>query len=608
MKKLLAALLLNLLFIIGYSQNKKQVLEIANNSFESGHYNSTVEILDDFTKAYPDELNSLFLLSKAYFELHNYEASIKLLKKIYNKDRDRNYPKASYLLAQSYQHSGNYRYAKRYYQRAITPYRRKKESYEYERITQQITACNFGLNNQKKSYNFIPLSTEVNTNDADYGFTKIDASTAIFSSVASSNGKLKSKLYIAEKVNNRWGSKHELHVRTDTALFQLANPFYDQPTNRLYFSICDTNRVCDIVYADYNTNNPLIPFSIEEIKIDQYTNTQPTIANINNGIYLIFSSNRPEGKGGLDLWCSKIENNKFNAPFNLKQINSKGNELSPFYHAENLYFSSDWYNNLGGFDVFKITTDLENNFEKIENLIEVNSPLNDLYFSIYDTTYYLTSNRKGALSKSNDFCCNDIFYFHQSGNENGLFKDTLQSVFPLTLYFDNDQPKSNGRFDISAFDYFQLLKTYRNQRTTYLNKAKSSITDQDDLEDFFDWQLLNEDKLQETFDYLKLQLKNGDTIQLLVQGFSSSLADKEYNYQLSERRINSFIQSIIEYDNGLLKEYLDSKQLLISKEALGEGNIDRINNDQNTIYSIEAIMERKIEVKAQRLKKSNCSN
>lgn len=594
---------------IVFSQNKKQVIELAEDAFKTGHYQATIDLLEDYTSAYPQEMDANFLLAKSYFELNDFENAQTLLKLIYNKDRDRKYIKSSYLLAKSYQQLGNYRYAKRYYQRALTPYRRDRNSLEYVEIKQAIESCEFAAQQQNKPFPMFNLGDDINTSNADYGFIKISESEALYSSVSIVNGKQKSRIFLAEKIENNWKKKSELHFKIDTNHFQVANPFYYKGSDLLFFSLCDSNRMCNIAYAKFDSLNKLVPQFIEAIKSETFTNTQPTIAAINKSNYLIYASNRSDGKGGLDLWASKLENDRFQTPFNLGEpINSPGNEITPFYQNGKLYFSSDWHKNIGGYDVFEISTDLKSNYGEIINLIKVNSPQNDLYFSLDEGAYFLTSNRKGSSNTNINYCCNDIFYLINDFIRESIKVDSLQIFFPLVLYFDNDQPKPNNSFAISDKDYNELLKDYKKQKSIYLSKSRSSIIEQDDIEDFFDWSLPQDQQLEKTFEFLLKQLRSGDSILLLVQGFSSTLANKDYNFQLSERRINSFIQSLEKYEDKKLLKYLQNGQLSVEKEALGEGETDRDNQDKNSIYSIDAMLDRKIEVKAIRITKRNRSN
>ena len=90
-----------------------------------------------------------------------------------------------------------------------------------------------------------------------------------------------------------------------------------------------------------------LPFNDNEF--DDY---HPSI-NI-DGDVLYFSSDRPGGMGGMDLYVSHKKNNVWSEPVNLgPNVNTAGNEVFPFIHADNtLYFASNGHNGAGGLDLF----------------------------------------------------------------------------------------------------------------------------------------------------------------------------------------------------------------------------------------------------------------
>ncbi len=74
-----------------------------------------------------------------------------------------------------------------------------------------------------------------------------------------------------------------------------------------------------------------------------------------NDSTIIFSSDKKGGYGGFDLYLTGIRDGKWFEPVNLgRKINSEFDEISPYItkDGENLYFSSNNLNSIGGFDVF----------------------------------------------------------------------------------------------------------------------------------------------------------------------------------------------------------------------------------------------------------------
>ena len=73
-----------------------------------------------------------------------------------------------------------------------------------------------------------------------------------------------------------------------------------------------------------------------------------------DGEKMVFTSNRSESIGGLDLYISYKEASGWSSPINLGNlINTRSNELSPFLDEENnLFFSSDRIEGFGGYDIY----------------------------------------------------------------------------------------------------------------------------------------------------------------------------------------------------------------------------------------------------------------
>jgi outer membrane protein OmpA-like peptidoglycan-associated protein len=109
----------------------------------------------------------------------------------------------------------------------------------------------------------------------------------------------------------------------------------------------------DVAGDSYNTD------SEKELwfNSNDYNHTHPTVSK--DGQWLIFSSDRPGGYGGMDLWKSKMVDGKWNAPVNMgAEINSAANEIFPYLDMNsNLFYSS---NKTGNLDIFIGTQNGEN--------------------------------------------------------------------------------------------------------------------------------------------------------------------------------------------------------------------------------------------------------
>ena len=134
-----------------------------------------------------------------------------------------------------------------------------------------------------------------------------------------------------------------------------------------------------------------------------------------DGKTLYFSSDRPGGYGGTDIWKSTISDaGQFNLPENLGvAVNTAGQEMFPFVDGTNaLYFASNGLAGIGGLDVFRARIDENGKVGGTANLgTPINSTADDFGVSFNPTTNigFLSSNRRGGEGSD------DIYTFTFTG-------------------------------------------------------------------------------------------------------------------------------------------------------------------------------------------------
>jgi len=104
-----------------------------------------------------------------------------------------------------------------------------------------------------------------------------------------------------------------------------------------------------------------------------------------DGSAMIFSSDRPGGFGGLDLYISKLnQEGEWGVPVNLgPEINTPFNDDRPFLinNGTILFFASQGHYNMGGYDIFR--SDLQSNglWSKPKNIgYPLNTPDDNIFF------------------------------------------------------------------------------------------------------------------------------------------------------------------------------------------------------------------------------------
>jgi hypothetical protein len=145
----------------------------------------------------------------------------------------------------------------------------------------------------------------------------------------------------------------------------------------MFFVACnrsDGKGSCDVYYAMKNNNEFSKAMNAGDIVNTKYWESTPSFSASGNELY--FSSNRPGGVGGKDIWKCDVKilptgNLEFSNPVNLgKPINTFKNEISPFIHSDNktLYFSSDGLPGMGNFDIFMSQRDSLGNWSNPSNI------------------------------------------------------------------------------------------------------------------------------------------------------------------------------------------------------------------------------------------------
>ncbi len=178
----------------------------------------------------------------------------------------------------------------------------------------------------------------------------------------------------------------------------------------VYFTVCKdeggAQLNCDIYYSNYLGGNEWSEIkAVPGINDATYWDSQPSIAA--DGKTLFFSSDRPGGLGGCDIYKTiRDESGVWCAPINIGNIiNTRGNEKSPFMHSdsETLYFSSDGQMTVGGYDIFFSRKNDKGEWTEPKNIgYPINNTTDDLGFFVStdgNLGYFATNQRSKAKNK-----------------------------------------------------------------------------------------------------------------------------------------------------------------------------------------------------------------
>lgn len=130
---------------------------------------------------------------------------------------------------------------------------------------------------------------------------------------------------------------------------------------------------------------------------------------------LFFVSDMDGGYGGKDIYYSTITGDTYGQPINLgKTVNTPADDITPFYSAGTLYYSTDGKPGFGGFDIHYTSWNGSEWSTPVNMGYNYNTAQDDMYlrFSKSGTKGYLISNRPDKSKrkmKGSETCCDDIY-------------------------------------------------------------------------------------------------------------------------------------------------------------------------------------------------------
>lgn len=172
---------------------------------------------------------------------------------------------------------------------------------------------------------------------------------------------------------------------------------------------------------------------------------------------------------------------------------------------------------------------------------------------------------------------------------------------PVVLYFDNDRPDKSSKTTFTMLSYGETFANYMSKQSEFVqNAAKLRKDGSDDIQQFFyDSIQSGYVKLMDFSNLLQNYLNNGNSLEVVMQGFASPLAATDYNANLTSRRISSVLNHFYTFNNGVLQDYMQKGRLRIRIEPLGEtlaktGVSDDPKQRALSVYAVDASRERKV--------------
>lgn len=331
----------------------------------------------------------------------------------------------------------------------------------------------------------------------------------------------------------------------------------------------------------------------ESYKLDEMVN-YPGHQSINpfvtmDGKTLYFSSNRPGGKGGMDIWKINIDElgNPQGEAENLgSYVNSSSDEVSPFFHEQSstLFFSSNGHESIGGLDIFKSEYDQNNEFysSPINMGIPINSGKDDAYI-IWDKLFkygYFSSDREPC---ENGHCYNiykvenAAIKIHLQGlvfdsETNEIIPNALITFKDVRGVFDKFEVQTNSKgfyrvelqqnwgvfmkttkkdyfADAASVDTRNLIESTTLEQDFFLAKISADEIVISGIEYDYDSPNLRASSkrlLDSLYDFTLVKLLElNENLQVEINSHTDFRGSDEYNLVLSQKRAKSCVDYLI---------------------------------------------------------------
>jgi len=401
-------------------------------------------------------------------------------------------------------------------------------------------------------------------------------------------------LYYTEKTDSSWSPAVNFRGPVNTDAHEGA-ALYSEDGSIYYTRWNDVNPKEAFIYKSKSNGTMFFQGMklADNINMPGYRTMQPCLSP--DGKLLYFSSNRPGGMGGYDIWVSTIdENGVTGAPKNLgAPFNTSGDEVTPFIHAVSgtLYFSSNGLPGLGGLDIFKC------DFNSTDGLFGFPQNLNAPFNSSKDDAYFVLDRISGTgfFASDREDCpggnCYKIFEFMNKpikfslegivfdAQTNEPLKEALVSIIdahgvdePIYVATDDQgnysvelKPKMEYFLKAQKNKYFgdaaslnTLEKTTSQvfQQDFFLNKIPAGEIAIDGIEYDFNSAKLRP-KGMENLDKLVDLLNLNDNLKVSIEANTDSRGSDSYNLKLSIARAQSCVDYVI--SKGIKAERLVSK-------------------------------------------------
>ena len=414
------------------AQSRKAFKKEADKAFDSKDYYSALSYYGEML-LFERDLLTLYMAAESARGFDAYSIAEDYYREVMDIDSMYTYPMSGFYLAEMLQRQGKYDEAALQYKLFVSENESGQlEQDLIERAKKEEAASNWAMEqvaNPRKNVEVNHLGTTVNTPYSEFGALR-DEDGLYFSSLRFAR-RTEDDNRLRLFSDNLYQERVDGDIVVDSTLDfgpdrHVAHTTFNFDKTAMFFTVCeylnDKDIRCDLyqrkrfpdgrwrqaekLEAPINSEDTLVTTTMPHVTVDERLAKE----------VLYFVSDREGGKGGLDIYYAVInDNGDLSSPMNLTGINTPEDEVTPFYHTESsmLYFSSQGYLGLGGFDVYRSYQGSQG-WGRVEHL---GSPLNSSFHEVYFTLQgngidaLMSSNRTGSLylDGQSEACCYDIY-------------------------------------------------------------------------------------------------------------------------------------------------------------------------------------------------------
>ena len=352
----LAICFLGFSFALSHAQSFDQNVQKADRFYFKKDFENALGLYETALSLNPEDALTNFKAGVSCLHMDRYSQAVTYLEKAYATKPDVD-PEIDYHLAMAYQQNHQFAEALKHFG-DLKQKNKKLAAVANQKMRECLAADSIMKIPPVASVS--ALGPEINTTFTEISpLISADGNTLIFTSDRSADDyQVKSRtnfedVYISQRAGKEWDRPSKISDNINVKFNEAATSIsQDGKTLFLYYE----DGGGDIYSSSFENGQWSRPVALNRfVNHPQYRESSASISA--DGKRLFFSSNRPGGKGGFDIYmCELGANGQWGRPLNLA-INTRKDEESPFLHADGktLYFSSNGYATLGDRDIFSTT-------------------------------------------------------------------------------------------------------------------------------------------------------------------------------------------------------------------------------------------------------------